>query len=386
MSRSMNSRVSRRDFLISLPLASLALAGCKKAADSATTTAGRKKIKVGFMGLTCEAPIYIAKENGFFEAENLEVEMIKCEWTQFKDLLALGKIHLGQQPIMMFLKPIEEGLDVKMAAGVHRGCLRIQVPVQSNIKTVDDLRGKKIGVPGMGTPPFIFANRVLARNKMDPKTAVEWRVFPSGEFDLALQKGEVDAVTTTEPIGSMLLAEGKVRNIADLGVDKTYSNEYCCSFMLCGKFATGSRETCAAGVRAILKGAKWVQKNPRAAARLSVEKGYLASNPELNAKALGALPFIPSVSGGRDAIRTAAQDMMAIGMLSATTDIAELTKRIFVEFDGVTDEWLNTLQVETVAGGQLPANHDQIVLRELITEGMPILAETCCSPHSLVLN
>lgn len=379
--RSMNSRISRKEFLLSLPLATLVLAGCKKAAGSAATAAGPKKIKLGYMGLTCEAPIYVAKENGFFEAEGLELELIKCEWTQFKDLLALGKIHLGQQPIMMFLKPIEEGLDVKMTAGVHKGCLRIQVPPQGNIKIVQDLRGKKIGVPGMGTPPFIFANRVLARNKMDPRTEVEWRVFPSGEFALALQKGEVDAVATTEPIGSLLLAEQKVQNIADLGV-KPYADEYCCSLMLNGRFATDSRETCGSAVRAILKGAKWVEKNPRAAARLSVEKGYLASNPELNAKALGALPFTPSVSGGRDAIRAAAQDMMSIGMLSATTDITELTKRIFVEFDGVTDDWLKSLQVQTVAGGQLPANHDQIVRHELATQGAPMFAESCCGARS----
>jgi NitT/TauT family transport system substrate-binding protein len=383
--------MSRKDFLLRLPLASLVLAGCKKASDSApgpTGAAERKKIVVGFMGLTCEAPIFVAQEKGFFTAEGLEVELVKCEWTQFKDLLALGKIHLGQQPIMMFLKPIEEGLDVKMTAGVHKGCLRIQAPPKGPIKTVADLRGKKIGVPGMGTPPFIYANRVLARNKIDPRTEVEWRVFPSGELSLALQKGQVDAVATSEPIGSMLLAEEQVRNITDLGVDPGYADEYCCSLMLNGKFATGagSHESCGLAVRAILKGAKWVEKNPRAAARLSVEKGYLASNPELNAKALSGLPFTPSVTGGRDAIRTAAQDMMAVGILSATTDVAELTKRIFVEFEGVTDEWLNGLQAETVAGGQIPANHREIVLHELATEGTPMLVESCCGDYSRIVN
>jgi NitT/TauT family transport system substrate-binding protein len=379
----MNSHISRKNFLLSLPLASAVIVGCKKAGESAQpNSAVSKKVRLGYMGLTCEAPIYIAKENGFFEAEGLDVELLKTEWTQFKDLLNLGKIDLGQQPIMMFLKPIEEGLNVKMTAGVHKGCLRIQAATKGKIKTVEDLRGKRIGVPGMGTPPFIFANRVLSRNNIDPRTQIEWRVFPSGELPLALQKGEVDAVATSEPIGSLLLAEGKVQNIADLGVDNQYADEYCCSIMLNGKFATDRRDVCAATVRALLKGAKWVQANPRAAARLSVDKGYLASNPELNAKALGALPFLPSVSGGRLAIRTAAQDMMTIGMLSATTDVEAVTKNIFVEFDGVTDEWLKTLQVETVAAGPLPPNHDELVLRELRTEGPPVFAETCCSPRS----
>ena len=385
----MNLRMSRKDFLLSLPLASMALAGCKKASDSAPAPAGaaaRKKVVIGYMGLTCEAPIYIAKEKGYFDAEKLEVELVRCEWTQFKDLLGLGKIHMGQQPVMMFLKPIEEGLDAKMAAGVHKGCLRIQAPPNGPIKTVADLRGKKIGVPGMGTPPFIFANRVLGRNKIDPRTAVEWRVFPSGELGLALQKGEVDAVATAEPIGSLLLAEEKVLNIADLGVDPHYANEYCCNIMVNGTFAKTSSQQCGSAVRAILKGAKWVENNPRAAALLSVEKGYLASNPELNAKVLGALRYIPSVAGGRDAIGSAAQDMMDVGILSATTNIAELTKRVFVEFEGVTDDWLKAQQVETVAGGQIPANHAEIVAHELATQGAPMLAESCCGDLSSIIN
>src|SRR5690606_20025342 len=168
-----------------------------------------------------------------------------------KDILGLGGFHVAHQPVMMFLKPIEQGLDVKMTAGVHKGCLRIQAPPDGPISTVEDLRGKRIGVPGMGTPPFIFANRVLGRNKIDPRTEIEWRVFPSGELGLALDKGEVDAVATSEPIGSLLLAEGKVKNIADLGVDMPYAEEYCCSIMMNGKFVETNRAACAAATRAI---------------------------------------------------------------------------------------------------------------------------------------
>jgi NitT/TauT family transport system substrate-binding protein len=34
-----------------------------------------------------------------------------------------------------------------------------------------------------------------------------------GELGLALAKGEVDAVADSEPIGSLLLADGKVKNV-----------------------------------------------------------------------------------------------------------------------------------------------------------------------------
>ena len=63
---------------------------------------------------------------------------------------------------MYLLKPIEQGLDVKITGGVHSGCLRVQAGASSEIKTAADLKGKKIGIPTMGSPPFLFASRVLA--------------------------------------------------------------------------------------------------------------------------------------------------------------------------------------------------------------------------------
>jgi NitT/TauT family transport system substrate-binding protein len=252
--------------------------------------------------------------------------------------------------IMYLLKPIEQGLDVKFTAGVHRGCLRIQSAIDGNIKTAKDLRGKRIGVPGMGTPPFTFANRVLTANGMDGSRDVTWSVFPAGELELALEKGEIDAVADSEPIGTLLVANGKVRNIADQATDSPYKDEYCCAVVVNGKFLANNPKVAAAATRALLKGAKWVQTNPAAAARLSVEKKYLASNPELNTLAISHLRYIPSVSGAEDAVKSAAAEMKIAGMLSPTTDVPGLTKSAFVHLEGVSDEWLQTLQVDKVAG------------------------------------
>ena len=45
--------------------------------------------------------------------------------------------------------------------------------------------------------------------------------------------------------------------------------------------------------------------------------------------------------------------MKIANMLSPTTDVEALVKRSFVSLDGVTDEWLKSLQVEKIAGGQV---------------------------------
>jgi NitT/TauT family transport system substrate-binding protein len=337
------------------------------------------KIRVGYVGITCEAPIFCAVENGYFKEEGLDAQLVKCEWSNYKDVLALGGFDITHHLIMYLLKPIEQGLDVKFTAGVHRGCLRIQAPIDGKVKTAQDLRGKRIGVPGMGTPPFIFANRVLAANGMNGSRDVTWVVFPSGELGLALQKGQVDAVADSEPIGTLLLADGKVRNVVDQATDAPYKDEYCCAVVVSGKFLTNNPKAAAAATRALLKGAKWVQENPAAAARLSVEKKYLASNPELNALAISHLNYVPSVSGAEAAVNSAAAQMKVAGMLDPDTDVPALAKKAFVHLDGVSDEWLQNLQVNKVANGQVAPNEIYRVRAELATGGkIPVLA-SCCS-------
>ncbi len=373
--------MNRKNILPALVAGALLLCGCGKRADTAAPIpGGPSKVRVGYIGITCEAPIFCAVEKGFFREEGLEPELVKCEWSQYKDVLALGGFDITHHLVMYFLKPIEQGLDVKFTAGIHRGCLRVQAAVNGSVRTIKDLRGKRIGVPGMGTPPFIFANRVLGANGIDAKKEIGWRVFPAGELGLALEKGEVDAIADSEPIGTLLIAGGKVRNVADQAVDAPYKDEYCCAVIVNGKFLADNPKAAAAATRALLKGAKWVEANPAAAARLSVEKKYLASNPELNTVAISHLRYVPSVSGAEKAVKSAAAEMKIAGMLSPSTDVEDLAKRAFARLDGVTDEWLQNLQVEKVAGGQVPPDENVRLAAELAAQHGPFTVSSCCAP------
>jgi NitT/TauT family transport system substrate-binding protein len=376
--------LSKRHF-IKMASAAALLTGCKKGAATAVVTAdGLTKVRVGYIGITCEAPIFSAVENGYFKEEGLAPELVKCEWSKYKDVLALGGYDITHHLVMYFLKPIEQGLDVKFTAGIHTGCLRVQAGIKTDIKTVQHLRGKRIGVPGMGTPPFIFANRVLGANGIDAMKEIEWRVFPAGELGLALQKGEVDAVADSEPIGSLLLAQGLVRNVADQAKDIPYKDEYCCAVIANGKWLGANPKVAAAATRALLKGAKWVDANPRLAARMSVEKKYLASNPELNTTAIGNLNYLPSVSGAEKAILSAAKEMKVANMLSPSTDVDELAKKAFAHLEGVDDAWIEALPIEKLAGGEIPEDQPLRLAAELSTIGTPFLIATCCSPASKV--
>src|SRR5438552_2205557 len=359
--------------IVAVALSVLLMASCRK--NPASSAIHSNKVRVGYIGLTCEAPIYAAYEKGFFKEEGLEPELVKCNWATYKDALALGSYDITHHLVMYFLKPIEQGLDVRFLAGIHRGCLRVQAGVKTNIHTIQDLKGKRIGVPGMGTPPFVFANRVFGTHGVDAGKDITWKVFPAGELGLAIDKGEVDAVCDAEPIGTLLIAEGKVRNIADQAVDEPYNNEYCCEVIANGKWVDANPKAAAAATRALLKGAKWVETNPKAAAILAVEKKYLASTPELNTVALARLRYIPAVQLAEDSLHTAAREMKVAKMLAPETDTEVLARRAFMHLDGVTDEWIKNLTVETVPGGQLSKAEDARLLASLAGKDME---SSCC--------
>src|SRR5262249_1530144 len=159
--------------------------------------------------------------------------------------------------VMYLLKPIEGGTDVKMTGGIHTGCLRVQAGAKSDIKTVADLKGKKIGVPThIGSPPYLFASRVLATHDIDPRPEqkdVEWLAFPPDGLGKALDDERVDAVATSDPIGTILLGRGQVRNVADQAVDAPYHDEYCCAAVVSGKLAKNDPATAAKVTRVLLK-------------------------------------------------------------------------------------------------------------------------------------
>ncbi len=327
-------------------------AGCTKRIDAPEP--GKTKLKVAYIGLTCEAPIFVAYEKGFYDEEGLDVELVKTDWDGLREGLGLGRFDANHTLLMYLLKPIEQGLDVKITGGVHTGCLRLQVGVKSDIQTVKDLKGKKIGVPiHIGCPPQLFASRVLAANGIDPnpeKQEITWVTFPQDILGKAVADGRVDAIATSDPIGTILVGMGLVRTIADQAEDAPYRDEYCCVSVVSGKLARENPAAAAKATRALFKAAKWVEQNPTAAARLAVAKKYTSASPEINAQALAKLRYVPGVAKCRASIEQAAKEMQAAGLLSAATDLDKLSKHAWLDLDGVTDAWIKDPEGGASAG------------------------------------
>jgi NitT/TauT family transport system substrate-binding protein len=334
----------------------LLAAGCNKGGN--TGGGERSQLKVAYLGLTCEAPIFMAYEKGFFAEEGLDVELVKTDWNGLRQGLGLGTFDANHTLIMYLLKPIEQGADIKVTGGIHTGCLRVQAGVKTDIKSIKDLKGKRIGVPThIGSPPYMFASRVLAKNNLDPSVKggdVTWKPYPPDVLGKALDQGEVDAVATSDPIGTILLGKDLVRTIADQAADEPYADEYCCVAVVSGKLVDRDRPAAAKVTRALLKAAKWVGENPTATANLSVEKKYIAASAEINAQALSKLKYVPGVAKCQESLNRAAREMKAAGLLEPSTDADALARRAWLDLDGVTDDWVKGLKVERVTHGGRP--------------------------------
>lgn len=379
------SPINRRRALVVVALflvaaGGLAMVGCGN--DKKPIAAGGPaKLKVAYLGLTCEAPIFTAYEKGFFTEEGLDVELVKTDWDGLREGLGTGRFDANHTLVMYILKPIESGTDVKITAGVHTGCLRVQVAATSPMKSVKELKGKRIGVPThIGSPPYLFCCRTLAAAGIDPRPEakeVEWVVFPPAELGLALSQGRIDALATTDPIGTILLGKKEVKTIADQAQDEPYKDEYCCASVVSGKLARENPVAAAKVTRAILKGAKWVNENPTAAAKMGVEKQYVASTVEINSQALSKLNYLPAVSRCKKNILDVAVEMKQAGLLKPTTDPAALAKRVWADLDGVTDDWIQDLKVEKVTGGGRPKILDPSGFAAMF-DGRKGCLDSCC--------
>lgn len=314
----------------------LAAAGCgSQTAQPAQTPSGPKKVRVGYAGGACEAFIFAAQEKGFFKEEGLEAELIKIDFETLKEALTTGKIEASNGMVMKWAKPFEQGVNATLTAGIHTGCIQLLVPANSDIKTVADLKGKVIGNNGMGDGPMVFTMRALHQAGVDPKKDVQWRAYPATELEGVLERGEVAAITLTDPIAQMLINKGKARKLLSTAADLPYKDEYCCMATVSGKFLKEDPAGAAAVTRALMKGARWVAANQDEAAKMIVEKKYVPGNPELIAKLLKSYNYIPSVDGGEKAVDLSVREMKVVGVLDPNTSEDELTKKIFIRLEGV---------------------------------------------------
>lgn len=322
-----------------ITILALSLFGCGNSSKSSGSTSAKTKkltkVNIGYFGNTCEAAVYAAYEEGFFKEEGLDVTLVKGDANTLKDSLATGKVDATDGLFIQWLKPIEQGLNIKYTAGIHTGCIQVLVPVNSSIKSFKDLKSKKIGIPAIGGGPSVLSSRLLKDAGYNPQKDVEWKVFPNAELPIALEKGQVDAIAVADPFAQIQVENKKAKSIYNSATDAPFKDEYCCATVVNGKLVEKNPEVAAAITRAEIKGSKWVSKHISEIAKLEIDKKYVPGTAEINEKVLSTYNFNPSVDESRKQLADLAKDMKSIGILDKNTDTKALADSSFVKLKGV---------------------------------------------------
>jgi NitT/TauT family transport system substrate-binding protein len=91
----------------------------------------------------------------------------------------------------------------------------VSVRNMPNYKTIADLRGKKIGVSDPGSSTNMMANVVLSRGGLKASDVSFIGVGTAAGALTALRSGQIDAMSNTDPVMTMLEQKGEIRIIAD---------------------------------------------------------------------------------------------------------------------------------------------------------------------------
>lgn len=317
------------------------LAGCG-AAEQTNVSSDEYVVKIGYSTGLCHAPIHIAIENGYFEEEGLKFEAINVESAVISEAVGTGQVDAGFGLVGKFVQPLENGLPMKLTAGIHTGCTKLVVPNDSDIQTVADLKGKKIGVASLADSPCLTAKRSLAKAGIGvtaENMEVEFVVYSNTDLPMALQNGAIDAYCAADPAVSKAQEEYNLRAIIDTTADDEYKDEYCCLSFVTTNLAENYPDLAAKYTRAVMKAAKWIEENSKEAARIQLEKNYVTGELEFNAAILESYNYNPSVSGGYDALARSVEELQAIGIIRKETDAQALIDNSFVRLDGVEDTY-----------------------------------------------
>ena len=274
-------RQTRRRFLTN----ALAMAGTSAlawalrafAAEGALETTA---VRLSIPATLCGAPQLLADE------------LLRAEG--FRDVrYERGALARGDIDFAMIFAPLvaiesDAGRPVTVLGGVHVGCFELFG--NETVRTITDLKGKSVGVPGLRSPQHVFLTVIASSVGLDPVNDIRWVTSrwpkPAGLF----AEGKIDAYLGFPPEPQELRARHVGQVILNSAEDHPWSEYFCCMMAGNRDFVRDYPVTTKRVLRAILKATDLCGRDPPAVARRLVDGGF-APRYDDAVEALTEIPF-----------------------------------------------------------------------------------------------
>ncbi len=266
------SPIDRRGFLTA---ASALGAGCLLGTGTARAEPPPEttRFRIAQGPFICYAPQMLAEEllrlEGFTDVQYLP---IPGDHT-LSSIVASGGVDLAVFGPTTGVAALDKGWPLVMVSGVHIGCWELMG--SQRVPTVHDLKGKRIAVLGMGSVDQLWIASILAYVGVHPVKDVEW--VPTRKMPESMRlfvEGEVDAFLAFPPQPHELRARNVGHVLVDTTLDRPWSHYFCCMASLPKDFVTRNPVATKRALRALLKATDICAREPEAAARYLVQKGY----------------------------------------------------------------------------------------------------------------
>ena len=310
---------------------------CRAAASGEELQGAPRQLKLAWnANAACTVAAPVAKERGVFAKHNLDVEFFNFGGStdQLLESIATGKADTGLGLALRWLKPMEQGFDVRITAGVHGGCIRLLGSKAANIDSLESLRGKAIGISDQASPAKNFFSIFMAKNGIDPAQEVEWRQYPANLLALAVDKGEVQALAEIDPLPYLWLKDGKLNEIAT-NLSGEFVDRTCCVLAIRGSLIRSELPVAAALTRSILEAAELVANDPADAAAVYSGYGGKGSVEDLAAMYRGHTHHNHPVGASlKKQLLLYTDELKAVNVMKKSTDSAKFAERIYTDVLG----------------------------------------------------
>ncbi len=231
----------------------------------ATQAAAPGSLKIGYGALSLGyALIWVSKESKLFEKNGLDTEVLYLESNLVRTALISGEIAFGAMSGAAMAAPRLQGADLVVVLGFQNN-LPFRLVVRPEIKTVADLKQKRVGVAGFGLLAERAARLVIAKLGLNPdKDVILLQTGGEATRLTALVNGSIDATILNPPVYKRAVEAG-MRVLANMQeMEIPFQNSALVSTQ---RFVAKNPDVMRRLTRSFVEGIHLIKTNPEVAKR-----------------------------------------------------------------------------------------------------------------------